>query len=430
MVEIFLCYAECDRGVAEAIAGRLDLAAEATVTFQPCGSGEDQTVATRWEMGEFSQGIVLVLSPECVPPLSRDAWEPLIQHSIGGTAPPVASVLVRDCQFPQVLRRRNHFRWASGDALPALHRWAIRLQPPAGEDWEPVDPLPWFQGREREMDVLWKTIVERAGVAVITGREGSGKSCLAQHLAYHAAEFFRGVAWNPGGQPEEGRFLRVLDDASAPGPAVAGESLLVTARELDLPGAARIHLETMPGPPVEPPARAEELGLWRAMALCSPKGFSLEFAAHIARMGTTALDLSGSLVDKRLADPLSGRGRRLRLGPASRKAALESTDVSALRDRHTRAVSEALKGWRTDVVKSMMAGAKVAMMTSALLRQGIDYLDTLQTNLLEWVVEHEYESIKQMQGSMSQQAVAEPAAFERANYMKVLSTYSLRSPVR
>ena len=83
-----------------------------------------------------------------------------------------------------------------------------------------------------------------------------------------------------------------------------------------------------------------------------------------------------------------------------------------------------------DVVKSMMAGAKVAMMTSALLRQGIDYLDTLQTNLLEWLVEHEYESIKQMQGSMSQQAVAEPAAFERANYMKVLSSYSLRSPVR
>ena len=83
-----------------------------------------------------------------------------------------------------------------------------------------------------------------------------------------------------------------------------------------------------------------------------------------------------------------------------------------------------------DVVKSMMAGARVAMMTSALLRQGIDYLDTLHTNLLEWMVVHEYESIRQMQGSMSQQSVAEPAAFERANYMKVLSSYTLRTPVR
>ncbi len=83
-----------------------------------------------------------------------------------------------------------------------------------------------------------------------------------------------------------------------------------------------------------------------------------------------------------------------------------------------------------DVIKCMMAGGRVAMMTSALLRQGIDYLDTLHTNLVEWMVEHEYESIRQMQGSMSQQSVAEPAAFERANYMKVLSSYTLRTPVR
>jgi dihydroorotate dehydrogenase (fumarate) len=70
------------------------------------------------------------------------------------------------------------------------------------------------------------------------------------------------------------------------------------------------------------------------------------------------------------------------------------------------------------------------MMTSALLRQGPDYLDTLHTNLIEWMVEHEYNSIRQMQGSMSQEKVAEPTAFERANYMKVLSSYTLRAPVR
>jgi dihydroorotate dehydrogenase (fumarate) len=83
-----------------------------------------------------------------------------------------------------------------------------------------------------------------------------------------------------------------------------------------------------------------------------------------------------------------------------------------------------------DVIKAMMAGAKVAMMTSALLRQGPDYLDTLHTNLIEWMVEHEYSSIRQMQGSMSQEKVSEPTAFERANYMKVLSSYTLRARVR
>jgi dihydroorotate dehydrogenase (fumarate) len=79
-----------------------------------------------------------------------------------------------------------------------------------------------------------------------------------------------------------------------------------------------------------------------------------------------------------------------------------------------------------DVVKSMMAGAKIAMMTSALLKRGISYLDTLSTELLIWMGEHEYDSIKQMQGSMSRNAVPQPGAFERANYMKVLSSYAMR----
>ena len=80
----------------------------------------------------------------------------------------------------------------------------------------------------------------------------------------------------------------------------------------------------------------------------------------------------------------------------------------------------------TDVIKAMMAGAKVAMMTSALLKRGITYLDTLSTELLIWMGEHEYDSIKQMQGSMSRNAVPQPKAFERANYMKVLSSYASR----
>ncbi len=83
-----------------------------------------------------------------------------------------------------------------------------------------------------------------------------------------------------------------------------------------------------------------------------------------------------------------------------------------------------------DVVKSMMAGARIAMTTSALLEHGIDYLTVLKTNLTQWLEEHEYDSIVQMQGSMSQKNVAHPAAFQRANYMKVLSSYSMGLPVR
>ena len=76
-----------------------------------------------------------------------------------------------------------------------------------------------------------------------------------------------------------------------------------------------------------------------------------------------------------------------------------------------------------DVVKAMMAGARVAMMTSALLRHGIDYLAEVRAKLVEWLDAHEYESISEMQGSMSRRSVADPEAFERANYMRVLSSY-------
>jgi dihydroorotate dehydrogenase (fumarate) len=80
----------------------------------------------------------------------------------------------------------------------------------------------------------------------------------------------------------------------------------------------------------------------------------------------------------------------------------------------------------TDVVKAMMSGARVAMMTSALLKRGINYLDTIGTELLVWMGEHEYTSIRQMQGSMSRNAVPRPSAFERVNYVKVLSSYAMR----
>ena len=79
-----------------------------------------------------------------------------------------------------------------------------------------------------------------------------------------------------------------------------------------------------------------------------------------------------------------------------------------------------------DVIKSMMAGAKVAMMTSALLKNGIEHLKTVREGIAAWMEKHEYASIRQMQGSMSQKSVAEPAAFVRANYMKVLRSYALR----
>lgn len=76
-----------------------------------------------------------------------------------------------------------------------------------------------------------------------------------------------------------------------------------------------------------------------------------------------------------------------------------------------------------DVLKVIMAGASVAMTTSALLKNGIDHATDILGGIRDWMQEHEYESIAQMKGRMSRQSVAEPAAFERANYMKELHSF-------
>jgi dihydroorotate dehydrogenase (fumarate) len=78
-----------------------------------------------------------------------------------------------------------------------------------------------------------------------------------------------------------------------------------------------------------------------------------------------------------------------------------------------------------DVLKAVMAGASAVMMTSALLQNGIRHAHRIIEALKRWLEDHEYQSIRQMTGCMSQGAIAHPGALERGNYMKVLSSYSL-----
>jgi dihydroorotate dehydrogenase (fumarate) len=76
-----------------------------------------------------------------------------------------------------------------------------------------------------------------------------------------------------------------------------------------------------------------------------------------------------------------------------------------------------------DALKMIMAGADVTMMTSALLKNGISHLAEVRAAMVRWMEEHEYVSVAQMKGSLSQRSCPDPTAFERANYMKALSGY-------
>lgn len=76
-----------------------------------------------------------------------------------------------------------------------------------------------------------------------------------------------------------------------------------------------------------------------------------------------------------------------------------------------------------EVIKYLLAGADAVMTTSALLRHGEGYLKTLVDGLWDWMERRDYSSVEQMKGSMSQRSVADPSAFERANYIKILENY-------
>lgn len=79
-----------------------------------------------------------------------------------------------------------------------------------------------------------------------------------------------------------------------------------------------------------------------------------------------------------------------------------------------------------DVAKYVLAGADAVMVCSALLKNGIGHLGVMLNEFQEWMKTKEYESVSEMKGAMSQKNVANPAAFERANYIKILEDYKGR----
>ncbi|HKI70016.1 MAG TPA: dihydroorotate dehydrogenase-like protein [Verrucomicrobiae bacterium] len=81
----------------------------------------------------------------------------------------------------------------------------------------------------------------------------------------------------------------------------------------------------------------------------------------------------------------------------------------------------------TDVLKMLMAGADATMLCSTLIRHGIGHIRTIERELLAWMEEHEYESVKQLKGSLSQKNCPAPSEFERAQYMRAISSYPVKN---
>jgi hypothetical protein len=370
MLDVLICCAAMDREVASLIARRIEGCAESRVWFEECGA--EQTLVEAWETGFRSAAALLALSPASVPDrLERAYWEPVLNHVAGHANPPVGAVLVRECAYPRLLERSNFFRWAEGPraALRAIERWIVGLHPFERPSFGPA-ALPWFEGREQELELLWETLADApGGLAWIQGPAGAGKTSLAQAFARQAEGHFRDVLWAGCGDRSvagitgdvaaqldgallaEHRLLLILDDVTGPVPALppAGglASVLVTARtgRAEPPSHARVI--TLPPPPpaaLEAPRDPAERRLWEAMAVCRPQGFPLELAARLAEIDPAQARIAcEALVSRRLVDPLGQRDSRFRLSDASRAAARRGAELELLCHRHAELLDELCK---------------------------------------------------------------------------------------
>ena len=364
LIDVHLCHAPADLQIAELLAKRLDRCAQAKSWLVPCGRNTPETLAATWDGGSSCAAILLLLSQESLPErLPREEWEPLLTHVEQHARPPVASVLLGDCMYPRLLERSAFFRWSRGPekTLRDIGRWIIARH--AGAPAFVAASLPWFEGRERELHLLWTSLVDSSGFIVVANPDpGSGKTALAQQFAAAAAAHFRDTLWigcrgrsrnsirgeiasllgcsfeNVDHFIHEQRILIVLDDVDGPpgiewSPEARG-SVLATARDRVRWGqhARTLEIETHTGAgrAADRPLGDVERRLFAAMAVCRPHASHLELAARIS-----AVDLPQA---RAIADAAEGRIARLdAAGARFRVCALTEIEDSA-RAAHASAV--------------------------------------------------------------------------------------------
>ncbi len=150
-----------------------------------------------------------------------------------------------------------------------------------------------------------------------------------------------------------------------------------------------------------------------------------DFAAAVVAAGADGLVLFNRFYQPDLDLDTLEVVPRLELSEAA-EVRLPVRWIGILRPQLGAAVSlAATSGVRSgsDVVKALMVGADVAMMTSALLRHGPEHVATVEAEVRAWMTDHEYVSVEQLKGSASQATADDPSAFERANYLQTIRSW-------
>ncbi len=378
--EIVLFHAAADLGAAAQIAAHLEFLAEAQVRLEVFCDGD--SVEDVWAQGEDAPAILLLLSPSSVPSAAtREKWPSILRHRESSALPPIGLISIAPCKCPPILERKHFFRYADNPrrALRELAYWVSNLAERTKTHFSPARQS-WFAGRGVELEQLWESLVDEAGVTILaSAAAASGKSTLAQEFVRVASRHFRDVLWiecgtrteisiagelaarlgvslgnhgedafaRIGTRIQERRVLLVLDDAAEGLPiSTAGggrASVLVTTRSEAvslLPGATVIPVEPIPLPAMDAstlhPAAHE---LLRSLQICRP----LALATRIARLEEAeAQEACRILVEARWIDPMDAAGLCYRLGAGAVEPVGEE-----YRRRHAEALAESFSKWGT-----------------------------------------------------------------------------------
>ena len=185
MTTAFLAHAPTDHQFASRLAGFLESGCNLTCFVDEGLIGEDQDLISKAEEGFCADALVLLLSPASSPARwGRERWEPVLFHQAKQKNVEVVTVLVNECSFPALLRRRNFIDATANErtARRVLKRWFwLREKEPAAA------PTLEFSG---DLEQLYSTLADRAGTLSVTGAD-------AQRFATEAAAEFEAVLWVP-----------------------------------------------------------------------------------------------------------------------------------------------------------------------------------------------------------------------------------------
>ena len=390
MPKVFPCYSTSDRDLACELAAFLERGAGVEVLLEEGEMQPGEDLIAKVQEGLSADVVMVLLSPEAVPARwVLERWKSVFWEQAAEVGTALATLLCRDCKFPDLLRRKDFFDFRSNRlaAFRAAKRWLLRLGPASQEAPFVPGRLPAFAGRDAELESLCTMLADAPGMAVVANAApGSGKTALALEFASRHREDFDAVFWlTCGGRTAAAlagdlgaqlgvrldrdlesnlnelrhlcsrhRCLVVLDDAVASSAALlmprGRTSVLITTRHEDLAGALSAvpfplaaHMTPNPAPfgDVVHELDHEEHRLLAAMCACAPSGFHLDMAVRMAGVASKeALDIVAYFLSKGVLTSLDQDGLRFLVPAAVRSAATPSAEMESWERRHAVAAAD------------------------------------------------------------------------------------------